>query len=92
MTRRLCGEENYPLALLAVAGFALPGASRAFPREPLDDESWASLLSAAHTHRLTGLLRAAIDQGPYPPPRLRRTRLEPPTGRPWFACCRSSES
>ena len=66
MTRRLCGEENYPLALLAVAGYALPGASRAFPREPLDDESWESLLSAAHTHRLTGLLRAAIDQGTLP--------------------------
>lgn len=66
MGRRLCGEDNYPLPLLVVAGYALPGASRAFPREPLGDESWASVLSAAHTHRLTGLLRAAIDGGALP--------------------------
>lgn len=61
MARRLCGEDNYPLPLLAVAGYALPEAGRAFPREPLGDESWASVLSAAHTHRVTGLLQAAID-------------------------------
>lgn len=66
MARRLCGEDNYPLPLLAVAGYALPWASRAFPREPLGDDSWASVLSAAHTHRVTGLLRAAIDGGALP--------------------------
>ena len=61
MARRLCGEDNYPLPLLAVAGYGLAGASRTFPGEPLSDESWVSVLSAAHTHRLTGLLCAAID-------------------------------
>lgn len=66
MARRLCTEDNYPLPLLAVAGYSLPGASRAFPREPLDDGSWASVMSAAHTHRVTGLLRAAIDGGALP--------------------------
>ena len=66
MARRLCGEDNYPLPLLAVAGYALPEASRAFPREPLGDESWPTVLLAAHTHRMTGLLRAAIDGGALP--------------------------
>ncbi len=66
MARRLCGEDNYPPPLLAVAGLGLPGASRVLPREPLDDESWTSLLAAARTHRLTGLLRAAMDQGALP--------------------------
>ncbi|MQA14198.1 MAG: hypothetical protein GEV09_08505 [Pseudonocardiaceae bacterium] len=66
MARRLCDEDNYPPPLLAVAGFGLPGASRAFPREPVTDDSWTALLSAARTHRLAGLLRAAIDQGAMP--------------------------
>lgn len=66
MARRQCGEDNYPLPLLAVASYGLPGASRAFPQEPLCDESWPSVLRAAHTHRLTGLLRAAIDGGALP--------------------------
>lgn len=66
MVRKRCGEDNYPPPLLAVAGYGLPGASRAFPRQPLDDSSWTSVLSAAHTHRLTGSLRAAIDGGVLP--------------------------
>ncbi len=66
MGRRLCGEEHYPLPLLAVAGYGVPGASRAFPAEPLDDESWAGVLSAAHHHRLTGSLLAAIVGGALP--------------------------
>ena len=66
MARRLCGEENYPPPLLAVAGFGLPRARRAFPREPLADEPWAALLSAARSHRLTGHLRAAVDQDALP--------------------------
>lgn len=49
MARRLCGEDSYPLPLLAVAGYALPGASRAFPRGLLGDELWVSVLLAAHT-------------------------------------------
>lgn len=63
MARRLCDEDDYPPALLAVAGFSLPGATRAFPRTALNDASWTSLLSAAQAHRLTGLLQAAIAQG-----------------------------
>lgn len=63
MARRLCEESNYPPPLLAVAGFGLPGATRPFPREPLDDASWALLLAAGHTHRLTGLLLASIEDG-----------------------------
>lgn len=66
MARRLCGEDNYPPPLLAVAGFGLPAASRSFPRQPLGDMSWASVLAAAHAHRVTGLLRAAIDGGALP--------------------------
>lgn len=66
MARSRCGEDSYPSPLLAVAGFGLPGASRAFPREPLDDDSWTSVLPAAQTHRVTGLLRAAIDSGALP--------------------------
>ncbi|MGH3834138.1 MAG: nucleotidyltransferase family protein [Pseudonocardiaceae bacterium] len=66
MARTLCSEDYYPLPLLAVAGYALPEASRVFPQEPLGDESWASVLSAAHTHRVTGLLCAAIDGGALP--------------------------
>lgn len=60
MARRLCGEENYPAALLAVAGYGLEGASRPFPEEPLDDQQWARLLEAAGTNRLTGLVMAAV--------------------------------
>ena len=63
MARRLCDEDSYPPPLLAVAGFGLPGASRIFPREPLGDQAWAAVLSEARTHRLTGLLRAVVDQG-----------------------------
>ncbi|MPZ64383.1 MAG: hypothetical protein GEU83_02255 [Pseudonocardiaceae bacterium] len=66
MTRSLCGADSYPPPLLAVAGFGLPGASRAFPREPLDDGAWASVLPAARAHRVTGLLRATIDGGALP--------------------------
>jgi len=66
MARRLCGEDNYPPPLLAVAGFGLSGSSRAFPLEPHPDEAWAALLSAARAHRVTGLLRAAVDQRALP--------------------------
>jgi hypothetical protein len=66
MARRLCHEDNYPEPLLAVAGFGLAGVSRAYSEEPLDGESWSSLLSAAHTNRLIGSLRAAIDAGTLP--------------------------
>lgn len=63
MGRRLCAEDNYPSPLLAVAGWELPTAHRTFPDDPLGDEGWADLLSAARAHRLTGLLWAAIGGG-----------------------------
>lgn len=66
MVRKHCSENNYPHPLLAVAGFGLPGATRAFPHAPLCDELWASVMSSARTHRVTGLLHAAIDAGAFP--------------------------
>ncbi len=66
MTRRLCCEDEYPAPLLAVAGYGLPGAGRAFPAEPLTEQTWASVLAGARTHRLTGLLRAATADGALP--------------------------
>lgn len=66
MARRLCGKDNYPAPLLAVAGFGLAGAQRPFPEEPLDNESWSILLAAARKHRLIGQVREAIDQGALP--------------------------
>lgn len=66
MARRLCGEDAYPAALLAVAGHGLPGAARPFPVEPLADESWVALLTAAKAHRVLGQLRAAVDSGRLP--------------------------
>lgn len=66
MARIQCSEDNYPDFLLAVAGYGLAGAVRAFPAEPLGDESWASLLQSARTHRVTGLLLAAVDEGAFP--------------------------
>lgn len=61
MARRLCGEQDYPEPLLAVAGYGLADARRSFPGGPLADESWAQLLRAVSTHRVTGALLAAID-------------------------------
>ncbi len=66
MARRLCGEENYPEPLLAVAGRGLPGAHRPFPGAPLDDAAWSGLLAAARRHRLLGQLRAAVDADALP--------------------------
>lgn len=66
MARRLCGEDEYPRPLLAVAGHRLPGACRAFPEEPLGDEAWTEVLAAARAHRVTGLLSAATWDGAMP--------------------------
>lgn len=66
MVRRKCAEDSYPHPLLAVAGFGLSGASRTFPSDPLCDELWASLMRSALIHRVTGLLRAAIDENALP--------------------------
>jgi hypothetical protein len=66
MGRRLCGEDEYPSPLLAVAGHRLPHAVRTFPDEPLDDQAWSDLLAAAKTHRTTGLLHAAIRDAAMP--------------------------
>jgi hypothetical protein len=66
MVRRQCAEENYPHPLLAVAGFGLPGASQVFPGGPLCDGLWASVMSSALTHRVSGLLREAIDENAFP--------------------------
>jgi Uncharacterised nucleotidyltransferase len=66
MARLLCGEDEYPAPLLAVAGYTLPGAGRPFPALPLDGPSWAEVLAGARTHRLTGLLGAATADGTFP--------------------------
>jgi hypothetical protein len=66
MARRVCGQGEYPPPLLAVAGYRLPGAGRAFPTEPLTEQGWASVLAGARTHRLTGLLAAATADGAMP--------------------------
>lgn len=63
--RRLCGAENYPAALLAVAGHGLTG-SRPMPARALDDDAWPAAFAAARQHRLTGLLHAAVDAGALP--------------------------
>ncbi|HWM03595.1 MAG TPA: nucleotidyltransferase family protein [Actinophytocola sp.] len=66
MARRLCGEENYPAPLLAVAGHGRPDADRPFPARPLEDHAWSDLLTEARGHRLLGQLRAAVDSGALP--------------------------
>lgn len=66
MTRRLCPEDSYPQALLAVAGYGMAAARRQFPDSPLTEESWSAVLNAARAHRMTGLLQAAIDDGAFP--------------------------
>ncbi|MBB4911752.1 nucleotidyltransferase family protein [Actinophytocola algeriensis] len=66
MARRLCGEDNYLAALLAVAGHGLPDVTRAFPVAPLSDASWVALLAAAKAHRVLGQLRTAVDAGVLP--------------------------
>ena len=59
MERRLCGEDEYPVPLLSIAGHGLPGARRSFPSGTLDDEAWSTLLAAAVENRVTGLLHIA---------------------------------
>lgn len=66
MARRICHEENYPAPLLAVAGYALPGATRTFPAAPLHGAEWAALLAAASANRVTGLLLAAVEEHALP--------------------------
>lgn len=66
MGRRLCDEGEYPAPLLAVAGYRLPGSGRPFPDVPLAEQAWAAVLSGARTHRVTGLLTAAIADGALP--------------------------
>lgn len=66
MVRRQCSEDNYLQSLLAVAGYGLEGAGGVFPSEPLCDELWALVMRSALTHRLTGLLCAAIDDSVFP--------------------------
>lgn len=66
MGRRLCGEDEYPEPLLAVAGYRLPGAWRDFPDEPLDPAAWDAVVAGARTHRITGLLSAAASDGALP--------------------------
>lgn len=77
MQRRLCGEQEYPEPLLAVAGYRLPGAGWAFPTAALGDDAWTALLAGAGRHRLTGLLHAAAADGALPatPDQIRQARL-----------------
>lgn len=64
--RRICGPESYPTPLLAVAAHRLDGATPAFPDRPLGDAPWAALVEGAVTHRITGLLHAAVVDGALP--------------------------
>lgn len=66
MARRQCAEDNYPQPLLAIATHGLPGSTRTWPDAPLDDESWRTVRRAARSHRVTGLLVAAVDDGALP--------------------------
>lgn len=66
MGRRLCGESEYPAPLLAVAGYRLPGAGRGLAADPLAEQEWDAVLAGARTHRLTGLLNAAVTDGALP--------------------------
>lgn len=66
MARALCPPQAYPRALLAAAAHDLPGARPCFPHEPVGDDAWADLLSQAHRHRVTGLLKASADAGALP--------------------------
>jgi hypothetical protein len=66
MARRICGVEEYPGPLLAVAGYRLPGAARAFPSAPLGERAWADLLTGARRNRVSGLLAAAVADGTLP--------------------------
>ena len=66
MARTMCDATSYPPPVLAVAGYGLPGATRAFPIEPLDDASWAAVVTAARTQRVTGLLGTAVAAGAFP--------------------------
>lgn len=71
MARRLCGEENYPAALLAIAGYGL--GARPFPSAPLPADEWTALLAAAKANRVLGSLRAAVDAGALPVTEEQRT-------------------
>ncbi|MHA6784816.1 nucleotidyltransferase family protein [Pseudonocardia saturnea] len=64
--RRICGPETYPPALPAVAAHRLDGSTPAFPDRPLDDVAWLGLTEGAVTHRITGLLHAAVADGVLP--------------------------
>jgi hypothetical protein len=62
----MCETTSYPPPLLAVAGYALPGATRTFPTEPLDDDTWAAVVAAARANRLIGLVGTAVAAGAFP--------------------------
>ncbi len=51
MARRLCGEDNYPPPLLAVARLGLPGARRTFPRPGFDRRYDKSTTLVSDLHR-----------------------------------------
>ena len=52
--------------LEAVAAEGLPGSLIARPTQPLDNETWNSLLRRVDSERLAGLLQATIDSGSWP--------------------------
>jgi Uncharacterised nucleotidyltransferase len=66
MARTLCREDEYPRALLAVAGHGLHDTSRDLPADPLPAAEWAEVMTGARRHRLTGHLAAAIESGSLP--------------------------
>lgn len=66
MGRRLCGPENYPAPLLAVAAFGLDGTRHRPPDQPLEDDRFGQLLEDAAKYRVTGWLMAAIGAGALP--------------------------
>lgn len=66
MSRRICGPQSYPSPLPAVAAHRLDGAAPEFPDRPLDDAAFRELADGAVTHRITGLLHAAVADGTLP--------------------------
>jgi hypothetical protein len=67
-------DPDVTLGLLrAVAAHGLPGASPAWPPEPLPDRPWQRLRAVATADRLSGLLVAAILDGALPATERQRT-------------------
>jgi hypothetical protein len=66
MESDVCLEERYPEPLLSVASYGLAASSRMLPTGPLSEAAWLAVLASAKSHRLTGLLCGAAEDGSLP--------------------------